>query len=117
MDERATNERATNERGPLAWSAVGTPAIRGRSRRAAGVIIAGLLAMAALAIMPAGQPTNGSIEATTPMLIGEHSALGERQVDARNRANASMGVIRGEHAGISRADYRAESAASQPWPR
>jgi hypothetical protein len=108
----AMNEQATNGRGSIGWSVSRT-----RSRRAAGIALAGAIAVAALAIVPAGQSTKGSIEATTPMLIGEHSALGERQVEARNRANASIPVIRGEHAGISIGDYRAESAASQPWPQ
>ena len=106
------HEQATN-RNSLDGPAVG----RAGSWRVVGIALAGAIAVAALAIAPSSERTNGSIGGATPMLIGEHSALGQRQVDDRNRALAAMPVIRGEHAGITLEDYRAESAASEPWQR
>jgi hypothetical protein len=52
--------------------------------------------------MPRGSPTGGA------PLYGEHSAAGERRVDALNRALGSMERLRGEHARQSKADYLAE---------
>jgi hypothetical protein len=75
--------------------------------------IAGLLAVAAavaVITLPAGQQTSGGTGASGTALVGEHSALGGRQVDALNAAIASMGRATGEHAGLSRADYRAGEA-------
>ena len=40
-------------------------------------------------------------------LVGEHSAGGERSVDALNASIASMQGLRGEHAGLSREAYAA----------
>ncbi len=80
-------------------------------RRLAGALIAlpvaVLLAAVVVVALPAGQPINGATRAVGPALIGEHSALGERRVDELNAAIASMQRARGEHAGLSRADYEA----------
>jgi hypothetical protein len=69
--------------------------------------IAALLAAAAIIALPAGQRINGEAATLEAALIGEHSAVGERQVDALNAAIDSMQQARGEHAGLSRADYEA----------
>jgi len=49
-------------------------------------------------------PTMGSPTGDAP-IVGEHSGAGERRVDELNRAISSMQHLRGEHAGLSRADY------------
>jgi hypothetical protein len=54
-----------------------------------------------------GSPTRGA------PIVGEHSAAGSRNVDALNVAIASMQRLRGEHAGLSRAEYEAGSAVDR----
>jgi hypothetical protein len=47
---------------------------------------------------------------TDAPLIGEHSALGAQRVDSLNATIAAMGAVRGEHAGLSSAEYQAGAA-------
>ena len=57
----------------------------------------------------AGPASNGTLgETVTPVaaLVGEHSAGGERAVDALNASIASMQGLRGEHAGLSQGGLR-----------
>ncbi len=92
-----------------------SPRWSGRSviRSVAGaVLIAALLAAIALATLPSRQPAIGASAGATdsgmPVLIGEHSALGARLVDALNAAIAGAGQrATGEHAGLSRTEYEA----------
>ncbi len=93
-----------------------------RQKLAAAVLavpIAGLLAGAAVMTRSAGQPselvapTVASAASTGIRLIGEHSALGWRLVDELNAALAAMPRARGEHAGLSRAEYEAGAALDQ----
>lgn len=80
----------------------------GIARAVMALPIAVLLGAVVVIALPAGQRTNGQTGAFTVALIGEHSALGDRQVDRLNAAIASMGRARGEHAGMSRTDIEAE---------
>jgi len=57
---------------------------------------------------PRGSPTGDA------PIYGEHSAAGDRRVDALNAAMASMQRLRGEHAGLSTADY-ARAALLDGW--
>ncbi len=100
------DERMTSGSDPVGWRRAGLG-----SRRAAGIAAAVVIATIAVVASPATQPTHGGQVATTPLLVGEHSALGPRQVEAINRAIASMQQLRGEHAGIAIAEYEAESAS------
>ncbi len=83
---------ATSRQGRIAIAVVAIP-------------IAGLLAGGAV-LTQSGEPSQHSAK-VGPQLIGEHSALGERRVDDLNATLASMGRVRGEHAGLSRTDYEA----------
>jgi hypothetical protein len=77
--------------------------------RIAAVLVAAVaLAAAALLALPSAPPTQGVAVTAEPVLIGEHSALGERRVDAHNQALAAFQNPLGEHAGMSRADNEAE---------
>jgi hypothetical protein len=84
-------------------------AARPGGRIAAVLVAAVALAAAALLALPSAPPTQGVAVTAEPVLIGEHSALGPRLVEARNQALDSIPYPRGEHAGISRADNEAES--------
>jgi hypothetical protein len=99
------NDPGTGGGNARAWSR-----LRGDSRRAVTAGIAVLLALVAVAIVPSAQPAQGGGRPAAPLLIGEHSALGPQLVTDRNRSIASMQQIKGEHAGISLADYQAESS-------
>jgi hypothetical protein len=69
----------------------------------AGIVTAGA---AAVATRPTG--SEGSFgPVTAAPLIGEHSALGPKLVDDLNATIAAMGHLRGEHAGLSQAEYKA----------
>jgi hypothetical protein len=81
-----------------------------RRRRLTGAVIAlpvAILLAVSLFALPSGQPTIGATGSPGFVLIGEHSALGERRVDELNAAIVSMQRARGEHAGLSRAEYEA----------
>ena len=64
----------------------------------------------ALVAAPASQGTRGETVTPVAALVGEHSATGERAVDALNAAIASAQQLRGEHAGLTRAEYAAAAA-------
>jgi hypothetical protein len=74
------------------------------------VAIAGLALGACTA--PAAAKSNDG--AAAPVLIGEHSALGQRLIDSRNEALASVAYPLGEHAGISKADYESQTSVAYP---
>jgi hypothetical protein len=81
----------------------------GRRSALVALAIAALVAAVALSAQAAGQET-AVVPAWSPDLVGEHSALGERRVDDLNAVIGSSSRVRGEHAGLSRADYEADSA-------
>lgn len=112
MNEQVmTNQQATgNEQAAWAGRVFPPAGASGGFRRAAELGIAVLLALGAVVLLPNDPPVQGGSTSVTPLLIGEHSALGPRLVNDRNKAIASMQQIRGEHAGITRDQYRAESA-------
>jgi hypothetical protein len=97
------------------------PTIRTRSRpirlRSKIVLlpVAALLAAAAFALSP-WQPALGETQSPGTPLIGEHSALAAREVDARNAALGSMPPASGEHAGMTKSDYEAGSALDRLSP-
>jgi hypothetical protein len=87
-------------------------AMRGTALPAA-VVVAAITAVIVGCSVPLARPqaaaTYGSfLEAT---LIGEHSALGDRLVDERNGEVGAATRIHGEHAGLTRVEYRSLSPA------
>jgi hypothetical protein len=76
---------------------------------AAAIVLtgAGLLVLGA-----AGTPARTGIgsHAISATAIGEHSALGARRVEELNAAIAAMQRLRGEHAGLTKAEYLAAAA-------
>ena len=71
------------------------------------VPIAIVLGAIGLVAGPASHGTLGETVTPVAALVGEHSAGGERSVDALNASIASMQGLRGEHAGLSREAYAA----------
>jgi hypothetical protein len=72
-------------------------------------LVVGVVAVGAIGPTVAGsRPVPGSPAGGAP-IVGEHSAAGNRNVESLNEAIASMQRLRGEHAGLSRADYEAGS--------
>jgi hypothetical protein len=91
-----------------------SPARRTRVTGALAVLpVALMLAAVALVAPPASRQATGGSRSPVAVPIGEHSALGVRQVDELNAALARAGRAWGEHAGISRADYEAGSHLDQ----
>ena len=73
-------------------------------------LVVGAVAVGAVGPRVAGShPVPGSPTGGAPV-VGEHSAAGNRNVDALNEAIASMQRLRGEHAGLSRAENEAGAA-------
>ena len=71
------------------------------------VVVPLAIALGAIALVagPASHGTRGETVTPVAALVGEHSAGGERAVSALNAAIASTQQLRGEHAGLSKAEY------------
>jgi hypothetical protein len=73
-------------------------------------VVVGAIAVGAVSPRGSGShPIPGSPTGGAPM-VGEHSGAGARNVDGLNAAIASMQRLRGEHAGLSPAEYETGAA-------
>jgi hypothetical protein len=82
-------------------------------RVAMGLSIVALVTMAAVIELPAVPQSKNGSGPIGGSLIGEHSASGERQVDAVNAFLRASQVVKGEHAGLSLTEYEAGASLDE----